>query len=211
MSAVNGEKRPVVVGITGASGTVLARATVELLLARGVPVIATWSPAARMVWTEEMDESLGEAIERWKDMGDFRHCAIGDLRQPIASGTYPTAGMAVVPCSMATAAAIARGHADNLLRRAADVTIKERRPLVLVPRETPLSAIHLRNLADLASLGGAIVIPPEPAFYLRQQTTEQVVDYIAHRVALALGVIEELPEHMRYTGARDGNGQGTGD
>ncbi len=185
--------------MTGASGSALARATVELLLGRGVPVVSTASAAARMVWMQEMDESFGEALERWDGMGDFRYCAIGDMRAAIASGTFPTAGMAVVPCSMATAAAIARGHADNLLRRAADVTIKERRPLVVVPRETPLSVIHLRNLAELAA-AGATVIPPEPAFYLRQETTEQVIDYVAHRTALALGVIDDLPERMRYTG-----------
>ena len=193
------DSKPVVVGMSGASGSVLARATVELLLSRGVPVVSTASPAARMVWTEEMDESFGEAIERWAGMGDFTHCAIGDMRASIASGTFPTAGMAVVPCSMATAAAIAHGHADNLLRRAADVTIKEGRPLVVVPRETPLSVIHLRNLADLA-VAGATIIPPEPAFYLRQQTTEEVVDFVAHRTAVALGVLEDLPERMRYAG-----------
>ena len=194
-----GQARPVVVGITGASGSALARATIELLLGRGVPVVSTASSAARMVWMQEMEESFGEALERWDGMGDFSHLAIGDMRAAIASGTFPTAGMAVVPCSMATAAAIARGHADNLLRRAADVTIKEGRPLVVVPRETPLSVIHLRNLAELAA-AGATVIPPQPAFYLRQGTIDQVVDYVAHRTALALGVISDLPERMRYTG-----------
>lgn len=201
MTAERPSGRPVVVGITGASGSVLAMATIELLLGLRVPVISMASPAARMVWSEEMEESFGEAIERWAGMGDFVHLAIGDMRASVASGTFPTAGMAVVPCSMATAAAIAHGHSDNLLRRAADVTIKEGRPLVVVPRETPLSVIHLRNLATLAG-AGATVIPPEPAFYLRQETTEQVVDYVAHRTALALGVMESLPEHMRYGGPR---------
>ena len=200
--ATNGRK-PVVVGITGASGSVLARSTVELLLSLDVPVICVASSAARLVWAEEMDESFGEALERWTDSGHFSHHPIGDLRAPIASGTFSTAGMAVVPCSMATVAAIAHGHADNLLRRAADVTIKEQRPLVVVPRETPLSVIHLRNLAELAG-AGATVIPPEPAFYLGQRTVEHVVDFVAHRVALGLGVIDELPEHMRYTGPAGG-------
>ncbi len=201
MASVNGH-RPVVVGISGASGSVLARETVELLLSKAVPVVAVASSAARLVWTEEMDESFGEAMERWEGMGDFTHYPIGDLRAPIASGTFPTAGMAVVPCSMATAAAIARGHADNLLRRAADVTIKERRPLVIVPRESPLSVIHLRNLADLA-VAGAIVVPPEPAFYLGQHTVDDVVVFLAHRVVKALGVIDDLPEHMQYSGPAD--------
>ena len=194
--------RPIVVGITGASGSALAQATVELLLATDVPVILIASSAARMVWAEESEESFGEAIERWTAIGDFTYHSIGDLRAPIASGTFPTKGMVVVPCSMASAAAIAHGHANNLLRRAADVTIKERRPLVIVPRETPLSVIHLRNLADLA-VAGATVIPPEPAFYLRHETVREVVDYIAYRTVQALGVIDDLPVTMQYRGSDD--------
>ncbi len=132
-------QRPVVVGITGASGSVLARETIELLLANDVPVMAVASSAARLVWAEEMDETLGEALERWGDMGEFTHYPVGDLRAPMASGTFPTASMAVVPCSMASVAAIARGHADNLLRRAADVTLTEKRPPAVVPRYSPPS------------------------------------------------------------------------
>ena len=155
---VNGG-HPVVVGITGASGSLLARAAIDVLLDMGVPVIASASSAARMVWREEMDESFGAALERWADSGEFTHYASGDLAAPIASGTFPVRGMAIVPCSMATAAAVAHGFADNLIRRAADVTLKERRPLVMVPRESPLSALHLENLATAARLGAA-VIPP---------------------------------------------------
>ena len=129
----------VVIGITGASGAALARATVDLLLERGTRVIASASSASRVVWNQELDESFGAALERWKDGSDFRYYASGDLKAPIASGTFPTMGMAVVPCSMATVAAIAHGLSDNLIRRAADVCLKERRNLVLVPRETPLS------------------------------------------------------------------------
>ena len=190
---------PVVVGMTGASGSVLAGATIDELLTREVPVIATASSAARMVWQEEMDESFGAALERWSDSGNFTYYATGDLRAPIASGTYPTQGMAVVPCSMATVAAIAHGASDNLLRRAADVCLKERRPLVLVPRETPLNPIHLENMASLARLG-VIVLPPEPAFYLRPQSIGDVVDFVVQRTLAALGVIEDLPEEMRYKG-----------
>ena len=146
-------EKPVVVGITGASGSALADAVIDRLLAMQVPVVATASSAARMVWREEMDESFGAALERWDAGGSFAFHQVGDLRAPIASGTYPTLGMVIVPCSMATAAAVAHGLADNLVRRAADVCIKERRPLVIVPRESPLSAIHLRNLAELAQLG----------------------------------------------------------
>ena len=193
---VNGG-HPVVVGITGASGSLLARAAIDVLLDMGVPVIASASSAARMVWREEMDESFGAALERWADSGEFTHYASGDLAAPIASGTFPVRGMAIVPCSMATAAAVAHGFADNLIRRAADVTLKERRPLVMVPRESPLSALHLENLATAARLGAA-VIPPEPAFYLEQETMGDVAAFVTQRVLLALGVIDALPEEMQY-------------
>ncbi len=195
----NSSAHPVVVGITGASGAVLARSAIDELLSMNVPVMATASSAARMVWQEEMDESFGVALERWADSGNFTYYAIGDLRAPIASGTFPTAGMAVVPCSMATAAAIAHGLADNLLRRAADVCLKERRPLVLVPRETPLNAIHLDNLASLARMG-VTVLPPQPAFYLRPETISDLVDFVTQRTLAALRIIPALPEEMRYEG-----------
>ena len=190
---------PVVVGMAGASGSVLARATIDRLLAMEVPVIATASSAARMVWREEMDESFGDAMERWVDSGRFTYYAIGDLAAPIASGTFPTLGMAVVPCSMGTVAAIAHGLSDNLLRRAADVCLKERRPLVLVPRETPLSAIHLENMASLARLG-TTVVSPQPAFYLHPRSIDDVVDFVVERTLVALGVNKSLPEGMQYKG-----------
>ena len=193
---------PVVVGVTGASGAVLAGATIDALLARDVPVMATASAAGRMVWQEEMDEPFGTALARWADSGEFTYYAVGDLRAPIASGTFPTRGMAAVPCSMATVAAIAHGLADNLLRRAADVCLKERRPLVLVPRETPLNAIHLENMAALARIG-VTILPPAPAFYLRPDTIGDVVDFVVQRVLAALGVIEALPERLRYEGPNE--------
>lgn len=190
---------PAVVGITGASGAILAARTIEALLAAGVPVTACASSAARMVWRAEMDESFGAAIERWSDSGVFSHYGEGELAAPIASGTFPTRGMIIAPCSMATAAAVANGMADNLIRRAADVTIKERRRLAIMPRESPLSVIHLENLTKLAKLG-ATVIPPEPAFYLGPQSAEDVADFAAHRALLALGIVERLPERFTYRG-----------
>ncbi len=188
-------------GITGASGSALARSLIDRLLEMRMPVIATASSAARMVWQEEMDESFGAALERWQDGGGFTYYAIGDLRAPIASGTYPARGMAVVPCSMATVAAIAHGLSDNLLRRAADVCLKERRPLVLVPRETPLNAIHLENMAALARLG-VTILPPEPPFYLRPRTVGDIVDFVVQRTVVALGLSDALPDDMRYDGPR---------
>ena len=193
------DNRPVVIGITGASGSVLAGVTIDRLLAMERPVIASASSAARMVWREEMDESFGHALERWVDSGDFTYHSNGDLAAPIASGTFPTLGMAVVPCSMGTVAAIAHGLADNLIRRAADVSLKERRPLVLVPRETPLNAIHLDNMASLARLG-TTVVSPQPAFYLAPKSIDDVVEFVTQRTLVGLGLIDALPEQMRYKG-----------
>ena len=189
-------------GVTGASGSVLARATIDLLLEMQVPVIATVSAAARMVWREEMDESFGSVLEEWIDSGSFTYYPSADLAAPIASGTCPTLGMAIVPCSMATVAAVAHGLADNLIRRAADVNLKERRPVVVVPRESPLSMLHLENMTAVARLGGT-VIPPEPAFYLRQESVDDVVAFVTHRVLMALGVIDSLPEQMQYQGRHE--------
>ena len=191
------ERLPVVVGITGASGAALARATVDLLLERGTPVIASASSASRIVWNQELQESFGAALERWDDTGLFTFHPAGRIDAPIASGSVPTLGMAIVPCSMATLAAIAHGFADNLIRRAADVCMKERRPLVLVPRETPLSPIHLENMLKLGRLG-VTILPPEPPFYLKPKTIDEIVDHIAHRVIGALGLSESLPPEMRY-------------
>ncbi|CAI8031207.1 Flavin prenyltransferase UbiX [Geodia barretti] len=159
------------------------------------PVIATASSAARMVWQQEMDTSFGEALEQWQDAGDFTFYAPGDIQAPIASGTFPVHGMAIVPCSMSTVAALAHGFSDNLIRRAADVCIKERRPLTIVPRETPLSAIHLENMAVLARLG-VTVLPPEPPFYLRPQSLDDVVAFVVNRTLASLGIIDALPDSM---------------
>ena len=190
---------PIVVGISGASGSAIANGVIDALLQMDKPVIATASSAARMVWQQEMDFSFGEALENWGDSGDFTYYPPADIQAPIASGTFPTHGMAIVPCSMSTVAAIAHGFSDNLIRRAADVCIKERRPLTIVPRETPLSAIHLENLAALARLG-ITVLPPEPPFYLKPRSLDDVVDFIVQKTLASLGVIDALSDKMQYKG-----------
>ena len=190
---------PVVVGISGASGSAIANGVIETLLKMERPVIATASTAARLVWQQEMDISFGEALENWSDSGDFNYYPPGDIQAPIASGTFPTHGMAIVPCSMSTVAGIAHGFSDNLIRRAADVCIKERRPLTIVPRETPLSAIHLENMAVLARLG-VTVLPPEPPFYLKPRSLDDVVDFVVQKTLASLGLIDSLPETMQYDG-----------
>ena len=119
------------------------------------------------------------------------------MRASIASGTYPTAGMVVVPCSMNSVASMANGLSGNLLLRAADVCLKEGRKLVLVPRETPLHSIHLENMLTLSRMG-AVVLPPETAFYLKPRSVDDIVDFVVGRVLVALGVDEGLPERMQY-------------
>lgn len=201
-STKSNQKKPVIIGISGASGSIIAYVTIEKLLKLEWPVITTISPAARKVWQQEIDESYGEIIERWSDTGLFTQYAIGDLAAPISSGTFPIHGMAIVPCSMGTISAIATGLSDNLLRRSADVSIKENRTLIVVPRETPLSAIHLENMTTIAKLG-TIVIPPHPAFYLKHQTVEEIVDFISERILLSLNITDRLPSNYHYGKEQD--------
>ncbi len=188
---------PVVVGITGASGAVIARELIDALLERDTPVAAVASNAARMVWQEELDESYNDAVARWVEHPHFRQYAISDLFAPIASGTHPTAGMVIAPASMNSVASLAHGLTPNLLLRAADVALKERRPLTLIPRETPLHSIHLENMLTLSRMG-ATILPPEPPFYLKPLDIDGVVRFVVQRALVSLGIAESLPDDMQY-------------
>jgi 4-hydroxy-3-polyprenylbenzoate decarboxylase len=190
---------PVVVGITGASGAVMARSMVDALLRRDIPTVALCSNAGRLVWQEEMGEHFNDTLIEWQEHPAFTHYPINDLRAPVASGTYPTAGMVLMPASMNSIASLAGGLSGNLLLRTADVCLKERRPLVLVPRETPLHSIHLNNMLTLSRMG-AMVVPPEPAFYLKPQSLNDIVDFVVARVFVALGLDQAMPENMQYLG-----------
>ena len=181
------------VGITGASGHLLARRCVDRLLEYGYPIMLICTGPGARVWREELAEDFGAAVAAWKGRGEVTQYSVNDVGAPIASGGLVTQGMLVAPCSMGTLSGIATGAAGNLLERAADVTIKEYRPLVLVPRETPLSAIHLGNMLELAKIGVRIV-PPMPAFYLRPTSVDQIVDALVPRVLSALGIAEALDE-----------------
>lgn len=191
------QRRPVVVGVTGASGHLLARRCVEQLIAYGYPILLVCTGPGVRVWREELEEDLGAAVAAWKATGDVTQYNVNDIGAPIASGGLVTQGMLVAPCSMGTLSGIATGAAGNLLERAADVTIKEYRPLVLVPRETPLSPIHLANMLELAKIGVRIV-PPMPAFYLRPKSVEEIVVALVPRVLSALGISEALDEPTAY-------------
>ena len=186
-------------GISGASGAALARAMVDGLLWRNIPTAVVCSNAARLVWQEELGSPFNDTLVEWQEHPSFDHYLVNDLRAPIASGTYPTAGMVVVPASMNSVASLANGMSGNLLLRAADVCLKERRPLVLVPRETPLHSIHLENMLTLSRMG-AVVIPPNPAFYLKPQGINDIVDFVVARIFMALGLERTMPDEMQYQG-----------
>ena len=192
---------PLVVGMSGASGSIIASKLVDALIERDIQVALIASHASRIVWKQEMDESFGEFIERTIQTGKVKNYQIGDIQAPMASGTYPIRGMVIVPCSMATVAALATGLSDNLLRRAADVCFKERRPITIMPRETPLSQLHLENLSKLANMG-ANIMPPQPAFYLKPKSLDEVVEFLVQRVLMACGITDVLPEDIRYNGPK---------
>jgi len=187
----------IIVGITGASGSVLALNTVDELLRRNIATAVVCSNSARLVWQDELGVSFNDTLVDWQENPSFTFYPVNDMRAPIASGTYPTRGMAIVPASMNTVASIAHGVTHNLIHRAADVCLKERRRLVLVPRETPLHSIHLENMLALSRLG-AVVLPPEPAFYLKPSGIEDIVRFVVGRILVALNIEEALPEELRY-------------
>lgn len=174
---------PVVLAITGASGAVYGVRLLELLAMHRVP---TWLLVSSHGW-RLLDEELGIADESGLrqatggDWGTVRPFDDKDRGALPASGSVPTAGMVICPCSMGTVAAIAHGTSRSLVERAADVVLKERRRLILVPRETPLSLIHLRNLTAVTE-AGAVVLPAAPGFYHKPTQVRELVDFVVQRV-----------------------------
>ncbi len=190
---------PVVVGVSGASGAQLAERVISRLLAQHVPVELIATPSARIVWRQELEQPWAEQVARWSASGLITEHNPNNQAATVASGSYPVYGMIIVPCSMGTVAALAAGLANNLLLRVADVTQKESRRLVVVPRETPLSTVHLENLLRLAQRGVRIV-PPMPNFYQRPTTVAQVVDFVAARALVALGLSPSLDQEQQWQG-----------
>ncbi|MZP43942.1 UbiX family flavin prenyltransferase [Heliobacterium gestii] len=174
-----------IVGITGASGSIYALRLIEAMGELGMHPHLVVSEAGERVLREETGKSLTEVAE------GCRLHDVGDVGASIASGSFPAAGMIVIPCSMHTVAAMALGLADNLLTRAADVTLKEGRPLIVVPRETPLHLIHLENLRRLAQ-AGARIVPAMPAFYHRPTTMNELVDFVVGKVFDQAGIAHQL-------------------
>ncbi len=194
-----------VVALTGASGSPYGVRLVEVLLRAGRTVHLTISPAAVEVFDREIGRALrlaeaefdplallGPTVEGL-DLSRLHYHHFRNFQAGIASGSFLTAGMVICPCSMGTLAAIAHGVSENLIHRAADVHLKERRKLVLVPRETPLGLIQLRNMATVAE-AGAVVLPAMPAFYTRPRTVADMVDFVVARVCDQIGVEHRLLE-----------------
>jgi 4-hydroxy-3-polyprenylbenzoate decarboxylase len=199
-------RRPWIVGVSGASGTPYPAAVLRALFAAGEAVDLVVSRAARLTVLDETGVSFRDAhwetdLADWlgADLGDVRYWAAGDLAAGPSSGSYPAKGMLVVPASTAACAGIALGLSKDLLQRAAEVTLKERRPLVLVPRETPVTRSHLLHLVSLID-SGAVVLPASPGFYGvgASATAPQLIDFVAGKTLDAIGVEHDLL--TRWTG-----------
>jgi 4-hydroxy-3-polyprenylbenzoate decarboxylase len=198
----------IIVGITGASGAILGERLVRFLLEYGHQVDVIVSPNGAQVFFEEMNISLGEeSVEIRKNFlkhyRGAKHLSVSpaeDFADRVSSGSAKIDAMVIAPCSMSTAAAIAHGITSNLIHRAASVSIKEKRPLVLVPRESPLSPIHLKNLLYLSEIG-VHVVPATTAFYHKPKTVEQMVDFTIGRVLDLLKIEHSLFKRWRECAA----------
>lgn len=171
-----------IIGITGASGVIYGIRTLEELKKKGVPthlIISKWGGIT-------IEKETEYSLEQIKALAAYTYPA-NDLSTCLASGSFKTAGMIVVPCSMKTLAAIANGYAEDLIARAADVTIKEKRKLVLMVRESPLSPIHLENMLKLARIG-VTIMPPLPAFYSKPQDLNELINHTVWRLLDHLGM-----------------------
>lgn len=188
---------PVILGVSGASGAAIGLRVAGLLNEAGVAVELVVTPAAERTLATEVGP---EALPRLEKLATLRH-PVDDIGATIASGSCPVAGMIVAPCSMRTLGAIANSLSDNLLVRAADVQLKERRPLVLLARESPFHLGHIRSMAAVTEMG-AIVAPPAPAFYLRPVSVEDIVDQIAKRAIDLLRVASPISAAWHATSAR---------
>ena len=202
----------ITLALTGASGMPYGVRLLECLLRADVRVYLLYSQAAQIVARQEMDLSLPARARDAAEFFSMRFgAAPGQLQAfgreewfaPVASGSNPADAMVVCPCTMGTLAAIAAGMADNLIERAADVALKEARKLVLVPRETPLSAIHLENMLKLAR-AGAIILPANPGFYHHPQTAQDLVDFVVARILDHVGVNHDLMPRWGESGVTGG-------
>ena len=192
--------KTITLALTGASGFPYAMRLLECLLQNGQRVNLAYSQAAQIVAKQELgfvlpnrpqdaEKVLAERLGKFG--GELRVYASSDWYAPMASGSNPGDAMVICPCTMSTLGKIAGGISDDLIARAADVMLKEKRPLILVPRETPFSAIHLENMLRL-SHAGAVILPPNPGFYHHPQSVQDMVDFVVARILDHLGVEHAL-------------------
>lgn len=172
----------ILIAITGATGISIAIELLKVLRERKVSTELIVSKAAELVLNNETELNLSEIYDLATQVYN-----IGDLEAPPASGSHKLDAMIIVPCTMKTLASIAHGYADNLITRAADVTIKEKRKLILVVRESPLSVIHLKNMLKLAKLG-VVIAPPVPSYYIKPKNVHELVNHIVGRLLDQLGI-----------------------
>ena len=206
--SVSNNTKPLILGITGASGLIYAVRTLKFLLEAEYSIELVASKSTYTVWQAEQGIRMPSEASRqekfWREQAGVSelgklHCHIwSDVGANIASGSYRTLGMMIIPCSMSTVAKLAVGLSSDLLERAADVQIKEGKKLVVVPRETPFSLIHLRNLTMLAE-AGVRVVPAIPAWYHHPQTIEDLVDFVIARALDQLDIDCHIPIE-RWTG-----------
>ncbi|MCL2657236.1 MAG: UbiX family flavin prenyltransferase [Betaproteobacteria bacterium] len=192
--------RRIALALTGASGMPYGIRLLECLLAVGIRVELLYSQVAQIVARQEMGLDLpGRAADAQAAFSERFNAAPEQLKvygreewfAPLASGSNPPDAMVICPCTMGTLAAIAAGLSSNLIERAADVCLKERRPLVLVPRETPFSTLHLENMLRLSRMG-VVILPPSPGFYTHPQSVQDMVDFVVARVLDQIGVPNTL-------------------
>lgn len=191
---------PLLVGITGSSGAILGIRLLEILKTQPVKTHLILTPSAEITISHETRWQLENVYELADVVYDYH-----DVGAAIASGSYPTKGMVIIPCSIKTLSSVANSYSANLLTRAADVTLKEGRPLLLVVRETPLHTGHLRLLQEAAK-AGAIIFPPVPAFYDNTQSLDDIVTNIAGRVLARLGI--ESGTYYHWQGIQKDQQQG---
>ncbi|SDW78770.1 flavin prenyltransferase UbiX [Nitrosomonas oligotropha] len=190
----------ITLALTGASGMPYGIRLLEMLLREGKQVYLLYSKVAQIVAQQEMNLALPSSAKETEAFFNRRYqVPDGQLRvfgreewfAPVASGSNPADAMVICPCTMGTMAAVAAGLSQNLIERAADVMLKEHRPLIIVPRETPFSVIHLENMLKLAR-SGAVILPANPGFYHHPQAVQDLVDFVAARILDHLGVKHDL-------------------
>ena len=194
---MSAHKHPIVLAITGASGAIYGRRLLEVLLDSDIDVHLTISESGRLVIQHELEISVDiknfelQQLLPGKSSDRVVYHHYQDFMTPIASGSFKTSGMVVCPCSGSTLSGIATAAGKNLIQRAADVHLKERRPLILVPRETPLSLIQIQNMERVCSAGGTIM-PASPGFYHGYESVDDLVDFVVARVLDHLDVDHQL-------------------